>query len=91
MAVHLRSGKELSNSRVEKKEKTKQEKEEETGRKNRKSSLEWTAELRIKCKLSSLGKTVNKSRKRRFKPTHLQFLSYKDFRRQRRRNNFLNS
>ena len=40
MAVQLRSGKELSNSRAEKKEKIEQEEEEETGRKNRKSSSE---------------------------------------------------
>ena len=38
MVVHLRSGNELSNSRTEMKEKTKQEKYEETGRKNRKRS-----------------------------------------------------
>ena len=44
MAVHLRSGKELRNSRVEKKEKTEQEEEEETGRKNRRSSSKLTAE-----------------------------------------------
>ena len=40
MVVQLRSGKELSNSRVERKEKTEQEEEEETGRENRKSSSE---------------------------------------------------
>ena len=44
MAVQLRSGKEMSNSRVEKKEKTEQEKEEATGRKNIKSSSELIAE-----------------------------------------------
>ena len=44
MAVQLRSGKELSNSRAEKKENTKQEEEEETGRENRKSSSELTVE-----------------------------------------------
>ena len=91
MAIQLRSGKELSSSKAKKKEKTEQEEEEETGRENRKSSSELTAEMRIKCKLSSLGKTVNKNRKRRCKPTHLQFHSHKDFKRQRKRNNFLNS
>ena len=44
MAVQLRSGKELSNSRVEKKENTEQEEEEETRRENRKSSSELTVE-----------------------------------------------
>ena len=43
MAVQLRSGKELSNNRVEMKEKTEQDEEEETGRENRKNSLELTA------------------------------------------------
>ena len=40
MAVHLRSGKELSNNRAEEIEKTEQEEDEETGTKNRKSSSE---------------------------------------------------
>ena len=48
MAVQLRSGKELSNNRAKKIEKTEQEKEEETGRKNRKSSSELTVETEIK-------------------------------------------
>ena len=44
MAVQLRSGKDLSNSRAEKKENTKQEEKEETGRENRKNSSKLTAE-----------------------------------------------
>ena len=48
MVVQLRSGKELSNNRVEKKEKIEQEEEEETGRKNIKSSSELTAETENK-------------------------------------------
>ena len=91
MAIQLRSGKELSNSRAEKKEKTKQEEEEETRRKNRKSSSKLTAEIEKKLQTEKPGKTVNNNRKKRLNPIHLQFLSHKDFRRQRRRNNFLNS
>ena len=91
MAVQLRSGKELSNNRTEKKEKTEQEEEEETERKNRRSSSELTAETENKVQTEQLGEIVNKSKKRRFTPTHLQFLSHKDFKRQKRRNNFLNS
>ena len=48
MVVQLRSGKELSNNRTEKKEKTEQEEEEENGRKNRRSSLELIAETENK-------------------------------------------
>ena len=48
MAVHLRSGKELSNNKIEMKEKTEQEKDEETRRKNRKNSSELTVETENK-------------------------------------------
>ena len=43
MVVQLRSGKELSNIRAEKKEKTEQEKEKETRRENRK-------QFRVDCR-----------------------------------------
>ena len=91
MAVQLRSGKEVSSSRSEKKERSKQEDVKETGEEDRNNNLEWTAETENKVYIEQYRKTVSKIRKRRFKPTHLQFLSHKDFRRQRRRNNFLNS
>ena len=55
MAVHLRSGKELSNNRTEMKEKIDQEKDEETRRKNRKSSSELTAETENKVQNEQLG------------------------------------
>ena len=48
MAVQLRSGKELSNSRAKKIKKTRQEEEEETRRKNRKSSSELTVDTENK-------------------------------------------
>ena len=56
MVVQLRSGKELSSSRVEKKEKTEQKGEEETGRKNRKSSSELTAETKDKVEIEQSRK-----------------------------------
>ena len=98
MVVQLRSGKELSSSRAEKKERSEQEENKETGegekeirKENRKNSSEWIVETENRVHTEQHKKTVNKNRKRRFKPTHLQFHSHKDFRRQRRRNNFLNS
>ena len=55
MEVHLRSGKELSNSITEMKEKTDQEKDEEIGRKNRKSSLELIVETENKVQNEQPG------------------------------------
>ena len=63
MAIQLRSGKELSNSRTEKKEKTEQEEEEETGRKNRKSISELTAETENKVQSEHPGKNCEQQQK----------------------------
>ena len=48
MAVQLRSGKEVSSSRVEKKERFEQEKDKVTGEGDRKKNSEWTAETENK-------------------------------------------
>ena len=58
MAIQLRSGKDLSNSRAEKKEKTDQEEDEEIGRKNRKSISELTVETENKVQTEQLGKKL---------------------------------
>ena len=63
MAVQLRSGKELSNSRIEKKEKTKQEEEEETGRKNRRSSSELIVETENKVQTEQPGENCEQKQK----------------------------
>ena len=63
MAVHLRSGKELSNNRAKKLEKTEQEEEEETGRKNRKSSSELTTNIEIKVKNEQPGGNCEQKQK----------------------------
>ena len=56
MAVQLRSGKELSSSIAEKKEKIEQEEDEEIGRENRKSSSELTIETENKVQTKQPGK-----------------------------------
>ena len=48
MAIKLRSGKELSSSRAEKKERSEQEEVKETGKEDRKNNSEWTAETENK-------------------------------------------
>ena len=58
MAIQLRSGKDLSNSRAEKKEKTDQEEDEEIERKNRKSISELTVETENKVQTEQLGKKL---------------------------------
>ena len=63
MAIQLRSGKELRNSRVEKKEKTEQEEDEETGRENRNSSSELTAETENKVQTEQPGKNCEQKQK----------------------------
>ena len=63
MAVHLRSGKELSNDRAKKKEKTKQEEEEEIRRKNRKSSSELIAEIENKVQTEQPGENCEQKQK----------------------------
>ena len=63
MVVQLRSGKELSNYRVERKENTEQEEEEETRRKNRKNSLELTAETENKVQTEQPWKNCEKKQK----------------------------
>ena len=63
MAVHLRSGKELSNSRTKMKEKTEQEKDEETGRKNRKSSSKLIVEIEDKVQNEEAGENYEQKQK----------------------------
>ena len=63
MAVQLRSGKELSNSRIENKEKTEQEEEEETGRKNRRSSSELIVETENKVQTEQPGENCEQKQK----------------------------
>ena len=66
MAVQLRSGKEMSNSRVEKKgkkEKSEQEKEEATGRKNIKSSSELIAETENQGQTEQFGEKCEQKQK----------------------------
>ena len=63
MAVQLRSGKELSNIRAEKKEKTEQEKDEETGIKNRKSSSKLTAETENKVQNEQPGENYEQKQR----------------------------
>ena len=63
MAVHLRSGKELRNSRAEKKEKTEQEEEEETGRNYRRGSSKLTVETDNKVKTEQPGENREQKQK----------------------------
>ena len=63
MAVQLRSGKELSNTRAERKEKTEQEEEEETRRENRKNSSELTAETENKVHTEQQEKNCEQKQK----------------------------
>ena len=67
MAVQLRSGKELSNNKAEKKENTKQEEEEETGRENRKSSSELTAETKNRVQTKQHGGNCEQKHKEKVK------------------------
>ena len=91
MAVQLRSGKEMSNSRAEEKEKTDKKK-----RKQLEEIMEGARQRRLqkqksRCTLSSLRKAVSRNRRRRLKFTPLQSHFHRGFRKQRRKNNFLNS
>ena len=63
IAVQLRSGKELSNSRAEKTKKTWQEEEEETRRKNRKSSSELTIDTENKVQNEQPGENCEQNQK----------------------------
>ena len=63
MAIQLRSGKELSNNRAERKEKTKQEEEEEAGREHRKSSSELTTETENKVQIEQPRKNYEEQQK----------------------------
>ena len=63
MAVQLRSGKELSSSRAKKKEKSEQEEEKETGKENRNSSSEWTAETENTVHIEQHGKHCEQKHK----------------------------
>ena len=63
MVVQLRSGKELSNNRVEMKGKTKQEDEEETGRENRKNSSELTTITKNKVHAEQQEKNCEQKQK----------------------------
>ena len=63
MEVQFRSGKELSNNRATKIEKTEQEEEEEIGRKNRKSSSELTVETENKVQNEQSGEKCKQKQK----------------------------
>ena len=63
MAVQLRSGKELSSSRAENKEKTEQEEEKETGRESIKSSSELTTKTENKVQTKQPGKKCEQKQK----------------------------
>ena len=63
MAVQLRSGKELSNSRAERKKKTKKEEEEETGKEIRKSNSELTVEIENKVHTEQQEKNCEQKQK----------------------------
>ena len=63
MAVHLKSGKELSNNKAEKTEKIEQEEEKETGRKNRNSSSELTADTDNKVQNEQPGENCEQKQK----------------------------
>ena len=63
MAVQLRSGKELSSSRAEKKEKTDQEEKKETRKENRKSSSELIAETENKVQTEKPRKNCEQKQK----------------------------
>ena len=48
MTIQLRSGKEVNNNRVEKKERSEQEEVKETGEEDRKNNSEWAAKTENK-------------------------------------------
>ena len=63
MAVQLRSGKELSSSRVGKKERSEQEEVKETGKEDRKNNSEWAAETENKMHTKQQGKNCEQKQK----------------------------
>ena len=63
MAVQLRSGKELSSNRAEKKERSEQEKVKETGKEDRRNNLEWVVETNNKVHTEQQGKNCEQKQK----------------------------
>ena len=63
MAVQLRSGREISSSRAEKKEKTYQKEEKEIGKEDKMSNLEQTAETKKQVQLKQPGVTGKQKQK----------------------------
>ena len=63
MAIQLRSGKELSNSRAEKKERSEQEEVKETGKEDRKNNSEWAAETKNKMHTEQQRKNCEQKQK----------------------------
>ena len=71
MAVQLRSSKELSSSRAEKKERSEQEEVKETGKEDRKNNSEWAAETDNKVHTEQQGKNYEQKHKEKGQPyTH---------------------
>ena len=63
MAVQLRSGKEVNNSRAKKKERFEQEEVKETGEEDRKNNSEWAAETENKMHTEQHGKNCEQQQK----------------------------
>ena len=63
MAVQLRSGREMSSSRVEKKEKTDQKEEKEMGKDDRMSNSEQTVKIEKQVQLKQPGVTGEQKQK----------------------------
>ena len=81
----------MSSNREEKKEKIDQKEDKEVRREDKMSNSEQTTETEKQVQTEQPGVTYVQNRRRRFKLTHLQFHSHRDFRRQGGKTNFLNS
>ena len=91
MAVQLKSGKEMSNNRVEEKGKTDKKEVKETGGDNGRSKTEKTIEIEKQMQTEQPERSVSRNRKIRCKHIPLQSHFLKGFRKQGRKNKFLNS
>ena len=91
IAVQLRSGKEMSNSRAEEKEKTGQKEDKATRGDNGRSKTEKTTEIEKQVHTEQLEKGSEQKHKEKVKVYTLESHFHRGFRKQRRKNNSLNS
>ena len=91
IAVQLRSGKEMSNSRAEEKEKTGQKEDKAARGDNGRSKTDKTTEIEKQVHTEQLEKGSEQKHKEKVKVYTLESHFHRGFRKQRRKNNSLNS